>query len=75
VSGRLHPLFRSILAGIELQPVVLHRAAVKAEQRRFTGEPVTAFAALSLERQTEIRADELADQRADQHRERLEQGL
>ena len=45
--NNLHPLFATLLHEIERQPLILHRAAVKADARRFTGGPTSAFAALS----------------------------
>ena len=72
----LHPIFESILSGIEQQPLILQRAAVKAAPRRFLSEPhqPSAFGGLSVERRAEIRADELADQLVDERRERDARG-
>ena len=69
--SRLHPLFESILSGIEQQPLILHRAAVKAAPRRFLNEPhqPSAFGCLSAERRAEIMAEEWADQLVDDRRE------
>lgn len=36
-------IFDDLLRSIQLQPVVLHRAQVKAAPRRFSGEPMTGF--------------------------------
>lgn len=54
---------------------VLDTRHQKAQPRRFTGEPVTGFGSLGQERRAEIGAEELADQRADERRERNEAGL
>lgn len=75
MNARLHPLFAQILGSIEQQPLVLHRAAAKACDRRFSAEPLTGFGGLGDERCAEISADELEDQRADERREREEAGL
>ena len=69
--SRLHPLFESILSGIKQQPLILHRAAVKAAPRRFSGDPVTGFGCLSDERRAEIMAEEWADQLIDERRDEL----
>ena len=71
--SRLHPIFESILAGIEQQPLILHRAAVKAAPRRFLTDPhePSAFGCLSAERRAEIMAKEWVDQRADELRDEL----
>ena len=71
--SRLHPIFESILSGIEQQPLILHRAAVKAAPRRFLSEPhePSAFGGLSEERMAELMAEEWADQRADELRDEL----
>lgn len=43
----LPPVFQRILASIEAQPAMLVRAANKASDRRFSGEPLTGFGALA----------------------------
>ena len=70
--SKLRPIFESILSGIEQQPLILNRAAVKAAPRRFLSEPhqPSAFGGLSEERRAEIMAEEWADQRADERIER-----
>jgi hypothetical protein len=74
----LHPLFADILRGIEQQPLMLHRAAVKAEVRRFTGEPPSAFADLGgigvrgSDRWLEVMEEERQCMRDDEYMERRE---
>lgn len=73
-------IFQDILHGIEQQSTMLHRAAVKAEPRRFSAEPVepSAFAGLDgigqvgSDRWLSVRDDEEACQRADARRDERE---
>lgn len=80
VSANMNSIFAGILANIERQPLTLHRAAVKAAPRRFTGDAPSAFGDLAqiaqrgFDRFREVMDDELADQRADERRERDERG-
>lgn len=81
-NRHVHPIFQDIIRAIEMQPTMLHRAAVKAEPRRFSAEPVepSAFAGLDgigqvgSERHAEVMAEELACQRADARRDEMGEG-
>ena len=57
-------IFDDILRNIERQPLILHRAAVKADARRFSGEAVTAFSALDAQLDALDRRDETGDREA-----------
>lgn len=80
--SNLHPLFADLLRAIEMQPTMLHRAAVKAEPRRFSAEPVepSAFAGLDgigqvgSERWNDVRDQEQADQLRDEREDRIQRG-
>ena len=67
----LHPLFAAILHDIEQQPLILHRAALKADARRFTGDPVTGHGIFSEERMREIGDEERTDHLRDDQREAM----
>jgi hypothetical protein len=81
-NEHVHPIFQEILRSFELQPTMLHRAAVKAEPRRFSAEPVepSAFAGLDgigqvgSERWLSVRDEEQACQRADARRDEMGEG-
>lgn len=60
MDSNLHPIFAAIIANIEQQPAMLHRATVKADSRRFLAEPETptGFDDLDVPRTREERAED-----------------
>ena len=70
-------VFDDILRNIELQPVMLRRAAVKADPRRFTGDPVTAFGDIGTvgsERYREVWEEENSDFLREEREQRIARG-